>query len=107
MIVSFKDLFGQKEKEEPKKESKSNPTMDMIKKKILDQITKIEPKDIKPGLHNMMFSQEFPGIEYSDDHHEKLQKFLHKPSMTELKDLKQNGEWKHLNKIFAEPYEQE
>lgn len=112
MIDKLKELFSQKEKEveqkpDPKKEYKSNPTMEMIKKKILAEIAKIEPKEDKLGLHTMMIPAEPSEVEYSDSHHDKLQKFLQKPSMDDLKDLKKKGEWKHLNKIFAGVYEQE
>lgn len=110
MIDKLKELFSQKQKEVEKKEEpkevKSNPNMEMIKKKILAEIAKIEPKKDKLGLHTMMLPKEPSEIDYSEGHHEKLQKFLHKPSMDDLKNLKQKGEWKHLNKIFSEPYEQ-
>jgi hypothetical protein len=107
VIDKLKELFERKQKEEPKKEVKKNTELSDIKQKILAQITKIEPKATEDGLHTMVLPKEPTDVEYSDEHHDKLKTFLHKPSMTELKDMKKSGEWKHLNKIFSGPYEQE
>lgn len=108
MLDNFKKFFNKKE-EEPKEElpKKLGIPVEELKKKVLEQFNKLKP-EVKEEKPQLAYSTEATNpYDYNLEQGETLKKFLHKPSLDKMDELKNEGKWCHLNKIFAHNYEQE
>lgn len=103
MFDELLKFFGANKSEKPDLVPKLKLDPDLLKKKIMKEfIHQSEPKEKDTTKQTIELPRvEAEVTEFKPEHAEHVKEFLKVPSIDKLNKMKDNGTWKHLNKIFS------